>query len=75
MGPECSQTASGGLLGRPGAPEGLRFGPFLVAPGRFEGPLGAALVPLWALLGRLLALPGVFFGGSEVFSAAVGRET
>ena len=47
-----------------------RFG----SSGGVRRPSGEPLGPLWALLGRLLALPGVFLGVSEAISAAVGQE-
>ena len=87
MTPECSQTASGGLLGvswgAPGPQEGwpqIRLRPLdayltiFGRPGGGQELSGEPLGPLWALLGRLLALPGVFFEVSEAISAAVGQE-
>ena len=52
----------------------LHFKPFLAAPGGVQGPSGEPLGLLWAVLGRLLALPGVFFEVSEAISEAVGQE-
>ena len=79
-----TKMASGGLLGgfwgAPGAQEAflqmalLHVEPFWAAPGGVRRPSGEPLGPLWALSGRLLALPGVFFEVSEAISEAVGQE-
>ena len=79
-----TKIASGGLLGGSwgalGSQEAptyfalLPFGPFSAAPGGFREPSGELLGSLWALLARLLALPGLFFGVSGAVAATVGQE-
>ena len=79
-----STIPSGGLLGGSGGAPGsqeaptyfplLPFGPFSAAPGGVREPSGELLGSLWALLARILALPGLFFGVSGAFAARVGQE-
>ena len=74
------KMASGGLLGTswaaPGAQEAflqiplLHFEPFWPSPGGVREASGGPLGRLWALLARLWALPGVFFGVSGALSEA-----
>ena len=70
----------GASWGAPGAQEAwlqiplLHFEPFWAAPGGVREPSGEPLGRLWALLARLLALPGVLFGVSGALSGAVRQE-
>ena len=52
----------------------LHFEPFWAAPGGVREPSGELLGSLWALLARLLALPGLFFDVLGAFAATVGQE-
>ena len=79
-----TKIVSGGLLGGSwgalGSQEAptyfalMPFGTFLAAPRGVREPSGELLGSLWALLARLLALPGLFFGVSGALAATAGQE-
>ena len=84
-GPENhTKMVSGGLLGGSWGALGpqespyyfhlMPFGQFWSAPGGVREPSGELLGSLWALLARLLALPGLFFGVSGALAATAGQE-
>ena len=79
-----TKMACGGVMdgsgGAPGSQEAptyfalLPSGPFWAAPGEVREASGEPLGSLWALLARLLALPGLFFGVSRALAATVGQK-